>query len=238
MDISISSQKWLLWIGIVLAIIYWGSLAFLMEFLPPPSPLLSADQVVSLYADNNLQFRVGVVLQLTAFGFFLPWTIVFAIQMAREESGTPVLAILQILAGTIGTMLFVMPPIFFAVACFSPERAPELTKLMHELAWLTLIAPAGLFPLQAIPIGVVAFVKKVKESESAFPRWLGYFSFWLSITALGGVLAVLFKQGPFAWNGLFPFYLPLIIFSIWVGVMMVSMLKSLNSQKNNEDQKS
>lgn len=226
-----TSQRWMLWAGVVLASIYFFGYAFLMKFFPPPPPSLSAEDVVQLYAEHNTRFRIGVVLALICGGFNQFWTVVIAAQMVRDEKGVPVWAIMQGTAGTLGTALFFLPPLFWGVASFSIGRDPGLTLLMHELAFLTFITPVCMFPLQAIPIAVICLSKKEDEYHSAFPRWLGYFSLWMTISAEAGVAALMFKSGPFAWNGLFPFWLPLSIFGFWIGAIIFMILRALKRQE-------
>jgi hypothetical protein len=44
-----------------------------------------------------------------------------------------------------------------------------------------------------------------------------------------GTIAVFFKDGPFAWNGLFTWYLPLTVFAIWMIAMSALMLKAIKT---------
>ena len=45
-----------------------------------------------------------------------------------------------------------------------------------------------------------------------------------------GTIAVFFHDGPFAWNGLFTWYLPLTVFAIWMITMSVLMLKAISAE--------
>ena len=116
------SQKGMLWAGVILASVYGFGYAVLMGFYPPPAPTLGADEVLRLYTENNMQFRIGVALMLICGGFNLLWTVVISAQMARDEKGTPIWAILQFGAGALGTALFFLPPIFWGVLRASRPR--------------------------------------------------------------------------------------------------------------------
>ena len=226
-----SHQRILIWVGVALSVVFFYGYAGLMGFFPPPAPGLPAADVAQLYAAHSMQFRIGVALMLISGGFLLPWTLVISVQMARDEKGVPIWAILQALAGTLSTLIFFLPAIFWAAASFSPERDPALTKLMHELAFLTFITPVCVFPFQVIPIAVVALSPKEKPELSAFPRWLGYFTLWEAVIAEAGVAALLFKNGPFAWNGIFPFWLPLFVFGIWISAVFYTIFRALRRQE-------
>lgn len=227
---STKSQKALIWAGVILSLIYFGGYALLMGFLPPPSPSMGAAEVARMYSQNILQFRIGVVLMVISGGFYLPWTVVISVQMARYEKDIPVWSIMQGLGGALGTALFIAPPLFWGVAAFSPERDPAVTLIMHELAFLTFITPVSVFPLQLVSIAVIGLSKK-DDVHSAFPRWVGYFTFWMIVSGECGVAALLFKSGPFAWNGLFPFWLPLILFGAWLSALVFTMLRAIGHQE-------
>jgi hypothetical protein len=50
-----------------------------------------------------------------------------------------------------------------------------------------------------------------------------------------GALAYLFRTGPFAWNGLFVFYAPFLLFGFWIGVIAWKLLGALKAQRAAED---
>jgi hypothetical protein len=56
-----------------------------------------------------------------------------------------------------------------------------------------------------------------------WPRWAGYLNFWVALGGAGGGLAVFFKTGAFAWNGLIGFYIPVTTFILWIITMTVLM---------------
>ena len=225
-----TSQRVLIWMGLAMSMIWFGAYALLMGFFPPPPPSMPAVQVVELYTQHITQFRIGVVLTLVFCGFNLPWGVVFSVQLARREKGVPIWAIMQGLASVLSTVLFFLPPIFWAVAAFSPERDPAITLLMHELAFLTFLTPIGAFPLQLMPIVVVALTRQDKDDE-AFPRWVGWLSLWVMVAAEPAVVAVMFKAGPFAWNNLFPFWVPIGIFGPWMGALIYTLLRAIKRQE-------
>lgn len=224
------NQKTLIWVGAILALIYTAGYAGLMGFFPPPSPTLDAAQVAELYAKNNVQFRLGVMCCILAGGFYVPWVIVFSIQMARHEKGVPIWSILQGSAGTLQAGLFFAAPICWAAAAFSPGRDPAITLLMHELAFMTFVPTLCVFPLQLVPIAIICLSKKDDDYLSGFPRWLGYLTLFLTLCGEAGVAAVVFKTGPFAWNGLLAFYLPLALFGVWLSALIFTLLRAINHQ--------
>lgn len=227
---SIKLQRWLIIITIILANVYGGAF-IMMGLLPVPSPSLGLEQVIEIYAANNLQFRIGVCIMIISGAWYLPWSVVLFLQMMRIEKGAPVMSIVQVLASTNGTWLFAIPPVFWGVVAFSIDRNPELSLLMHEFAWLYFVTPASFFLFQLIPIAVVSLSKDNTDPNTPFPRWLGWLTVWSGVTGVIGFIAQLFKSGPFAWSGLFPFYLPIAIFTAWMVCLVITLWKALKHQE-------
>ncbi len=230
---SIPTQRFLIWLTIVLMTIFGFSIFALMGFVPPPPANWSAQQVAEFYQANPVRFRIGAVLGMISGGSVLPLCIVISVQMARLEKGIPIWAIVQGITGAMGTFFFWLPMLMFATAAFTVDRPPEVLLLMHEFGWLTFITPLSLFPLQLLGIVIICFSKDEPDSHSAFPRWVGYVNVWTLITSFGGPIAVLFKEGIFAWNGLLPFWIPVILFSIWLPAMSFTCLRALRFQQQN-----
>lgn len=226
-----TTQRVLIWITIVLAVVFAVSWIYLMGFFPPPPANLPAEQVVDLYGAHNIRFRIGIIFGLISGGFLMPVTMVISLQMARLEKGLPIWAIFQAMTGAVGTIFIWLPVLVWGVAAFTVERAPELTLIMHEYGWLLFITPLSLFPMQLLGIIIVAFTKDEPDAHSAFPRWLGYLTAWQLVQSFGGPIAVLFKTGIFSWNGLLPFWLPFALFSVWMAAICYTLLRALRHQQ-------
>ena len=127
------------------------------------------------------------------------------------------LALTQLACGIIALALPLVVIILYATLVFRPERAAEDIYLLHDFAWLMLIAVAPPPALQAITIGWAVLTDK--NEQVVFPRWLGFFCLWVGILFIPGMFAIFFKTGPFAWDGILAFWLPLSIFFVWVGVL-------------------
>lgn len=228
---DVRTQRMLLWLAIILCVVFSISYVGLMQFFPPPPANLPARQVVALYSEHNVRFRIGVIFGMISGGFLLPLSLVISLQMARLEKGLPIWAFMQVLAGSIGTIFLWLPALVWGVAAFSVERAPELTLLMHEFGWLLFITPLSLFPMQLLGIVIVSFTKDEPDAHSAFPRWLGYLTAWQLVQSFGGPIAVLFKTGIFSWAGLLPFWLPFMLFAVWMVAMCYCVLRALRHQQ-------
>jgi len=232
--ITATKQRVLIWVGLFMMTCWFIAFAFVMGFFPPPSPALSAQEVARIYSDHTIRIQIGAVIMICFGLFMVPMSLPISVQLAREEKGVPILAILQGIAGAITGIMIALPAMFWAACAFSPNRDPELTKLMHELAFLFFVVPIFAQALQFVPVIWVALSKKVDESLTPFPRWIGYLCLWALLTIEIAPAAVIFKSGPFAWNGLFPFWLGLIIFGAYFNTQMFMILGALKRQEAKE----
>lgn len=225
-------QKALLWVGSICAILYGLSYLFLLDFWPPPSPLLSDEDVVALYAHSNAKFRFGVGVMIMTGAFFVPLSIPVSIQMARMEKGFPYLALLQLLTGLVGAWIFAWPAVLWGVCAFTVERAPEITVALHQLSWLTFITPGAFFWMQVGSVGMVAVMSRQPQGGAAFPRWFGWFTLWGAFEmSVFPTFCQMFWSGPFAWDGLLTFYVTVIYYAVWLSLLIWLIVRALGRQE-------
>lgn len=226
------NQKLCAWSGMVFLLLFGAGFFGLAGFVPAPSPTLSAFDVQGLYQDNVWGIRAGMALLLLGAGFVAPWVAVITVQM-RRIPGARALAYGQLAAGSAPIMLFTLCATLWATAAFRPERDPDLILLLHDLAWNTLLTPIGPFVVQNLCLGF-AILRDPRREAPVFPRWSGYFNFWVALLFVPGVLGFFFKTGPFAWPGLFVFWIPVGMFALWYIVMFVLLLRAIGQQGKTE----
>ena len=85
--------------------------------------------------------------------------------------------------------------------------------------------------LQTLAIGTAIFLDtRDGRPNAVFPRWAGYLNYWVAMLFLPGTVTVFFHTGPFAWNGLLTWYLPLTVFAIWMVTMSVLLLNAIDAE--------
>jgi hypothetical protein len=199
----------------LLAPIWWY-----MGFLPPLSPKMSPIEVAQFYADHRFAIRFGATMIMQLAMLYVLWAAAISTQIRRAESDSATfLAYAQLALGAIASILFVIPAMFWTVAAYRPELDVQLRYLVNDMAWLSLVMPVMSAVLQALVIGYA--IISDKREVPLYPRWAAYFNFWVGVTFLPGGLATFFHSGPFAWNGIFDFWIPLVAFSVWICVMAV-----------------
>lgn len=208
---------------------YFMAYYFLIKLLPLPPATLSATDVADFYLRNSGQIRLGAAICSWTGAFTIPLAIVIALQMARIEKGFPIWSIVQLAGGVMMSVFTVLPPMFWGVAAFTPTRPAEITLVLHEFGNLAFIATDQYFIFQFIGLAVVCLMRSTVENNP-FPRWMGYLSLWAAFTIEIGVAAFLPKTGPFAWNGLFVYWIPIIMYGVWFMSMSINLLRSLKTQ--------
>jgi hypothetical protein len=224
------SQKALIWWAIVFAVIYGLALVLLLDMVPPPSAKLSAVQIAHWYAIRHTKIRVGAVIASWTSGFMVPLAIVVAEQIRRQERTSRVWTWMTLLGGGLMSIPLVLPPVMWGVAAFTPARDPQVTSIMHELGMLTLVTTDQYFVFMWVAVCVISFVPATAK-HSPFPRWYGYFTAWTAIMFEAGAFAFLPRTGPFAWNGLLVFWVPLTLFGVWIAVTSYQLFGALRLQR-------
>jgi hypothetical protein len=198
--------------------------------VPPPSASLSPVEIAAFYTENSFRIKLGAMIASWVSAPMVPFSVVLAVQVARlEKGGFPVWGALCFAGGILMSMFLVFPPILWGVAAFTPERAPEITHMLNELANLTLVTTDQYFIFQMLPVSYVA-LRYPADANTAFPRWLGWFILWVAIAFEVGAIAFMTKTGPFAWDGLIVFWMPFTLFFIWVPLTSFVMLGAIKRQ--------
>lgn len=208
--------------AIVVALIGW----LIAGVLPiPPAADDTPAEIVAFYGDNPTAVRVGLMLAVLGLSGIGALVAVIGTQMIRMEGRTPVLAFLQLVSGAVTWVMLIVPLVIMNVAAFRPDRSPELTVTLNDLAWILFIPPVGPFLAQNVAIAVAILTDR--GARPVLPRWVGYLNLWVGFLFLPGMLAYFFKAGPFAWQGIFSFWLALAAYATWAVVMGVTVRRSV-----------
>lgn len=219
-----SLNKAYAWSGIVMMIVMGSCFLFLNRFIPPHSPTLSANEIAAIYQEHANPIRFGSALIMLFTVFYATWTLAIDDVLSRIEGVSKLLLRGQIIGGSLGSLLIMLAMMFFAITAFRPERPPELTLLLSDFSWLTLITPAPPFVLQTVSLGAAVLMDR--SATPVLPRWIAYFAFWVAVSTVPALVAFFFRTGPFAWDGIFPFWLPFIVFGFWVFLISVFLIRA------------
>lgn len=199
--------------GFAFLLCYIIGIWYLADFVPAHPPAATAEQIAAIYQQNTTGIRIGMVFVMIAAGFYLPWTVTLSALIKKMEGESSFLSQCQLIGGLASSMFFVLPALIWQVAAFRPDRDIDLILMLNDAGWILTVTPDPPFFVQFIPLIAAIFINR--SQPAVFPRWMGYFSLWACAIYSPAMLAYFFDKGPFAWNGIFPFWLPLGTFVLW-----------------------
>jgi hypothetical protein len=151
------------------------------------------------------------------------------VQLKRIEGTFSPMAYTQLSLGTVFILVFIIPVMIWFTAAFRPDGNPEIIQRLDDLGWITFLVPVTTVFVQGAAITIV--ILQDKRNPSIFPRWFGYFNLWAMVDFQCGALIPFFKDGPFAWNGLLSWWIPLGVFTIWMLLLSYFLLRAISAQE-------
>lgn len=213
-------QRVCLWAAPVGLVLTFGGM-LVAGWLPPPFPGDSTAEVGRYYREHADAIRIASILITIGGVLLVPTIAVISLWVARMEDGRGPLSYVQLLSGVVGPVAFIVPCFLWQAAAFDPGRSDEITKALHDAGWLAFIAGVWSFALQNIAVGIA--ILRDRRPQPILPRWLGYFGIWAAVLYMPSCLVLFFRDGPFAWNGIFTFWLAAVAFVAWTVTLIVKL---------------
>lgn len=225
-------QKILLWLTPVSGVLFLLAFWLFPGFSPPMSPTMTPEEVAAFFQEHVASIR-GVVIYCNVIGATLvPFFAIIAVQMLRVVNSSPVFAYSYIICVGIGLTSFILADYCWGVAVFRPDRDPQILSLLNDMAWIFFITPAGIMVVQNLCLALSIYLDA--RPDPVFPRWVAHFNVVTAILLVPGAFAILYKTGPFAWDGSISFSLRLLTFVVYVLVMFFVLLKVVDRQVTEE----
>src|ERR1700757_1044147 len=223
----------LLWgCGIGFALLFFGGLVVLANFIPPPSPQLSGAELMAEYGPRLALVKFGIILGLLGSCLLVPWSAMVAYQVSRMEEGrrAPLWAIFCFGAGCVNAVAFILPFIFWAGAYYRADRSPELVQLISDMTWLKFLMFFPAFSMQLICVAMAGLTQR--QGPQVFPRWFLYLNLWMATIGSTGLISIFFFSGPFAWNGIVGFYVPVGSYVPFLIVTFIVFYRTIVAEKD------
>jgi hypothetical protein len=227
--VNVKQQKFCAYMGLAFPLVFfvgWGLVAGYM--LPLHGPHDTPAQVQSFYTHNTTWIRLGIIITIAAGAMQAPFSALIGVYMRRMEGGkyTP-LAYAQMMLGSVGVLLVVIPMFVYAALAYRPEtRDPKTMQFFSDFGWQMFIGAFSPAVLQSICLALAIFGDK--RDKPVMPRWVGYFNVWVATLFLPGSIVIIAHGGPFAWNGLMAFWVPAVVFGSWFNVMFFVLRKCIS----------
>lgn len=225
-------QKICLWLvpffGLIFVFAFWN----FNGFFPPLSPTMTADEVALFYRDNLAQIRSSMIICNILGVSFVPFFIIIVVQMMRMKNTSRVFAYSYLVAVVNGGTLFALADLAWLNAAFRPDRDPQLTMLLNDLAWFAFITPVGFVIVQNFCLAMAIYLEQ--GPNLVFPRWVAHFNIVAALLIAPSAFALMYKTGPLAWDGAISFWLHIFTYALYIIVMFFVLRSVLNKQSCEE----
>ncbi|OBB71857.1 hypothetical protein [Mycobacterium sp. 852014-52144_SCH5372336] len=211
-------------------VIIWASAFFLFPgFLHPMSPTMSAQEVADFYRDETARIRYSMIL-FNWFGVgLIPTVILLAMQVRKMAHRTPILSYCLIACAGGPPTLFLIANMFWLLGSFRPERAPELTQLLNDLAWVTFTVLVPYLIAQCLVLALAIYWDR--RDQPVFRPWVAHFNLFIAAALVPAAFGAVTFEGPFAWDGVLSFWLKNIAIAVWIVVMGVVLAQNIRRQR-------
>lgn len=220
------------WISLWLVPVFGAvmALAFVVfpGFWPPMAPGMTAQQVADFYAQHTASIRFSMITFNLCAIMLIPFFMTIVVQMKRMSLPSNVLAYSYLGAAATGATLFAIADIFWLIAAYRPGRDPQLILLLNDMAWLVFTAPVGAVVVMNLALALAVYLDG--RPVPVFPRWVAGFNVLTAAAMTPAVCAVMFTDGPLAWNGVVSFWLRLGAFCLYLVVMFMVVWSAIKAQ--------
>lgn len=185
------------------------------HFYDPAAAHLDPSQLAAFYAERALAVEIGMSLFCLATAFLTIFCVQLGIMLWRLEGRSPLMAVTQVLGGFgVVLLIFISCCLWIGAAYRADVAEPDVTVALNDAAWFGFLIGWVMLSLQMA--ATAAITLRAPEGEALVPRWVS----WASV--VGAVLLVtangcaVTKTGPFAWDGVLGYYLPMAIWGTWL----------------------
>jgi hypothetical protein len=221
------------WGGIVFALLFFVGFVGIARFVPPLSPANTAAATAAIYRDHTNSIRTGLLMCYVGTMFFLAFGSGIVGQTRRIRGVAPAMTYFQIASYASAVLLIILPITCWFTAAFRPDGwSDESIALFNDFGWIAFVIG---FPPFVTWVGAtgLAILSDV-SAKPLYPRWSGYLSLFMATVQISAAFLVYFKVGPFAWNGIFSWWIPMIDFFSWFIVITVLTVRAVDRKYEDE----
>jgi hypothetical protein len=211
-------------------LVFWAIIA---GFVPAPHESLHADGIKDFFLAHQTRIRVGMVGYVAIGAFYLPWSVVIARIMARIEGPHGLLHRIEFFGGIATVFATMFSGVMWLTASFrTPERSAQDIQLVTDIGWFIFDMTFMVTLLQMCAFGSVILLDKRRTPY--FPKWLGWFCYLLAFTFVPLLAMPFTRTGPFAWDGLFNYWVALGAFFVFIYTLTYYLFGAVKRIENEE----
>jgi hypothetical protein len=203
------------WLGLVymvVGLLAWGVVA---KYLPAPRQSLDADGIKAFFVNDEYRIRAGMIVYICIGPLYAVFSIVLSRLLQRIEGPHGILYQVEFFGGLLTAIVTQLSGVLWLTASFRTEtRSPQDVQLLSDAGWFVFDMTFTVTLLQFVAFGIVVLVDR--RATPLFPRWIAWLSFFVATTFLPLLVMPFLNTGPFAWNGLFNYWIALGGFFAWI----------------------
>lgn len=212
------------WIFLVGYPLTWGILGG--NFPPLPESISSAD-LYTHYVQNSSRIALGMGLSLVFVPFYFLFSAVVSRLMQKVEGLDGPLSLIEQMGGLTTMLAGQVAAVAWLVPAFRvQERTPELVRAFSDFGWLFFNMTFMVTTLQMFAFAIVFLSDK--RAEKLIPAWVSWLSVVVGLIFIPLIALPFCLTGPFAWDGVFNYWISLSAFFVWVIVTSVYVSKAIN----------
>ncbi|EKF21821.1 putative membrane protein [Mycolicibacterium hassiacum DSM 44199] len=194
----------------------------LTRVTPPPRPDVATEGKVAFFAEHHTTIQFGFMVLLILLGGAAVTNGLVAYHMMRMSVGK-VFAYGYIGGMGVGALPgFLLVAVCFLTATFRADRDPELVGMLYDLGMLSYNGSLGCFSAAYLVFAIAILYDK----NEIFPKWFAYVCIWQIVTEVIATQMYVFYSGPFAWNGSVAFWWAVLIFTFWLGALILLLRRA------------
>lgn len=230
---SFSSQKFGIystWIFSLLTIIGWLGIAHFYQ--PAPADLGLEETRVWFTETHRWGTIIGCSIFYIGCAFLVPGSIQFGIMLSKVEGRWPVFSLTTAVCGLFISLIIFFNCCAWITSAYRLEFGADVVQAFNDWAWLAFLLGWAYLAAEMFASAVVEL--QDDSPVPMIPRWLTWMTLAGAVTLLTAAGPAFFKSGPFAYHGLLGFYLPMVVWGVYLNLTAWYMYKALLREEQAE----
>ncbi len=213
----------------------WIAAFLVFPTYTPMSPTMSAADIAAFYSDRgnatHVQYSM-IVFNWFEIGMVGLYAMI-ALMMQRMSHGGGPLAWVYMALTLGGACMFAAANLFWIVAAYRPDRAPEAIQLLSDMGWICFTVPTGFLIGQAVTLAFAVYLDD--PARPVLPRWVGHLNVLAALAWTPAAFGALFMTGPLAWDGAVTFHLRIWTFALYNALMFLAVWSARHRLEEREE---
>lgn len=216
-------ELWIMWWAMFCFYQLFGVVFALMtRVMPPPKPWWGQARIVQWFSDNHdgLLWGFGICFLISGLVASCNALIGYSMRRMSVSRAFPYAYIAIYSLSTLPGML--LAAILLTAGAMRPDRDPAILSWIYDAAFMTFVGTMGVF-LVGTAIWMLAILL---DRNRVFPLWFGYLNICNLLTEVVVAPVWIFREGPFAWNGVITFWVDTLVFVVYTAAF-ITLLRRL-----------